>query len=212
MGGGVPASPATALTEPSLESRFRKVAVQLALLSHGSVARMDGNTGGGSVRHYEDRIPQLGEPVGHLDLLETRYVPHIHWGLQWAAAITDADRRSVIERAETELKRARISSGDPTKVETKAERDQRIVTYGEGLPALEVAISARCGLRDVHAARREAGRDEKWGRRLPDASGLPAHERRARVRELAGQGLNMRQIARALGLTYKVVRRDLDAA
>jgi hypothetical protein len=189
---------------------MRTVLLRLALLSNGSVARMDANSGGGSTRYYSDRIPQHGEPRGQLDLLEQRYVPHLYYGTWWAAAV-GAERELVLERAELYLDRALISrGGPPSQVETKAERDARIVSYGEGLPAREVAIAARCGLRDVHAARRDAGRDEEWGRPIRPAQGLTAEERRRRVNELADEArLNARQIARALGVPYSTVLRDL---
>ncbi len=61
----------------------------------------------------------------------------------------------------------------------------------------------------VHEARRAAGRDEEYGRPITPVEGLSADERRTRVEELAGRGLNAKQISRALGVPYITVRRDL---
>lgn len=184
------------------------MALQLALLPNGAVARMDANGGGG---YYGDRIPTAGEPRGALELLEERYVPHLRWAARWREAVDDAERERVVELAELDLSHARKSRGGrPTHAETRAERDRRIVEFGEGLTAREVAIAARCGLRDVLAARRDAGREEQWGRPLLQATSVTAEERRVRVAAAAASGLNGKQISRALGVPYITVRRDLD--
>jgi DNA-binding NarL/FixJ family response regulator len=70
-------------------------------------------------------------------------------------------------------------------------------------------MAARCLLRWVHEARRLAGRDEKWGRRHHRPAGQSRSERQRDVRRLDEQGLNAKQIARALGIPYSTVLRDL---
>jgi hypothetical protein len=196
------------VSDGSLHSRWCKVALQLALLPNGAVARMDSNGGGG---YYSDRIPTAGEPHGALDLLEERYIPHLRWAARWREARDDDERERVVELAERDLSHARKSRGGrPTHAETRAERDRRIVEFGEGLAAREVAIAARCGLRDVIAARRDAGREEQWGRRFAEATNLSAEERRVRVAAAAAAGLNAKQISRALGVPYITIRRDLE--
>lgn len=170
---------------------------------------MDGNSGGGSARHYSDRIPTLGEPRGPLDLLEERAAPHIYYGTQWAAAVSDDDRTHIFKQAKDHLQSVLQSRADRTKVETRAELDERILTEGEGWKDRDVAIAFRCSLRMVHQARRAGGRDEEFGKPVVPVEAITADERRARVRELAGRNLNAKQISRALGIPYITVRRDL---
>lgn len=190
-----------------LESRWRAVALQLALLPNGAIARIDANGGGG---YFSDRLPTHGEPHGALQLMEERYIPHLRWAARWRDARDDDERRKVLDLAKADLNAARKSRArQPLRAETKAERDRRIVDFGEGLEAREVAISARCGVRDVLAARLEAGRDERWGRLLAPATQLDTATRRARVAAAAGKGLNAKQISRALGVPYITVRRDI---
>lgn len=186
------------------------MALQLALLPNGAVAQMDAHGSGG---YYSDRIPTHGEPRGPLALMDDRYIPHLRWAARWEEARDDDERERVIELAARELSHARKSrGGKPTHAETRAERNRRIVEFGEGMKDKEVAIAARCGLRDVHAARRDAGREEQWGRRFAPATGLSASERRVRVAAAAASGLNAKQISRALGVPYITVRRDLEIA
>jgi hypothetical protein len=188
---------------------MRKVLLRLALLPNGSVARMDADRGGGSAQYYSDVIPTLGEPRGALDLLEERAAAHIYYGTQWAAAIDDDERAQVLEQAEDFLDRAIKSRADRSKVETRADLDERILAEGEGWPDKDVAIAFRCSIRMVHEARRAAGRDDEFGRPTAALNGLSAGQRRERVRELAGRNLNAKQISRALGIPYITVRRDL---
>lgn len=184
----------------ALEARFRRVLLGLALLSNGSIARMDGNTGGGSVRYYgSDVIPTLGRGDA----------PHLYYGVRWTAAVDEDERHALVRQAEDELKAARISQADPTKVETRADIEERILARGEGWSAQDVSVWANCPVRWVYEARRGANRDEEWGRPVADATGLTADERRARVRELDGKGLPAKRIAFALSLPYSTVLRDL---
>jgi hypothetical protein len=198
-----------------LERRMRGVLLQLALTSNAAIASRDANSGGGSVRHYSDSMPHLG----HGD------APQLHYASLWERACEDErraelvddwqpqhSRADVVRWAENALEHIRHSSGgaiDPEEVETREERDRRIVEFGEDLPALEVARMARCGVRDVHAARRAAGRDEERGRQLNGAGTLTAGARQARVHELEREGLNAAQIARALSVPRITVLRDL---
>lgn len=181
-----------------LEQRFRAVLIQLELLSNGSIAKMDGNSGGGSVRHYADHIPTLGR----------HDAPHLYYRDRWTRAQGDAEREQILEAAEKELDAARKSQADPSVAETREERDRRIVDEGDGWPARDVATHFRCGIRDVWAARRAAGRDEETGK-SPNGAPTPVDARPERVRELADKGMSARRIAFALGLSYSTVLRDL---
>jgi hypothetical protein len=198
-----------------LEQRMRRVLLQLALTSNAAIASRDANTGGGSARYYSDSLPQLG----HGD------APQLHYARLWARACEDERRAELVEDwqpqhsradvvrwAEAALEGIRHSSGgaiDPDEVETKEERDRRIVEFGEGKPAIEVARMACCGVRDVYAARRAASRDEERGRRLKPAGPLSPADRQARARALEREGLNVAQIVRALGVPRITVLRDL---
>jgi len=133
---------------------MRVLLTQLELISNGSIARMDGNSGGGSARHYADVIPVLGR----------HDAPHLYWRERWARATDDTEREQILAAAEHELRQTRHSSADRTLAETREQRDRRIVAEGEGWSARDVATHFRCGIRDVWAARRAAGRDEENGK------------------------------------------------
>ena len=51
-----------------------------------------------------------------------------------------------------------------SKDETREQRDQRIVTDGEGWEPRDVAVHFRCAVADATRARRDTGRDENTGK------------------------------------------------
>lgn len=175
--------------------RMRDVLLQLALTSNGRTASWDAS--GSSEADY---TPALG--VGD--------APELYFAAEWDAADSDARREQLLEQASGVLKDIRQSSGDPTRVESRADRDARIVEHGEGLPAREVANTFRCGITDVWRAREEDGRETDYGRRPRNGHELSTDERQAEVERLAGEeGMRARQIANALGLSYSTVLRAL---
>jgi ATP/maltotriose-dependent transcriptional regulator MalT len=178
-----------------VERRMREVLLALAMTSNGRTASF--NSSGGSEPDY---TPTLGRGDA----------PHLFFAAAWDAAEgDDARRRRLLQDAQETLKHLLRSSGDPGRVESKADRDARIVEHGEGVAARDVATRFRCGIRDVWNARHEAGRDIELGRRPRNGRELPADARRAEVHRLAADGVSARQIAVSLQLSESTVRRDL---
>lgn len=182
---------------------MRAVLLALALTSNGRVAARDPSPGTG---REPDPIPRLG----------SHDAPHLYYQALYQRAAADDEghtprltREQVLARATDELERIRRSRRDLTKTETRQELYERIISDWEGIEDTRVAVAALCLLRWVHDARRRAGRDEKWGRQrrhnAPDR-----RDRQRQVRDLDAQGLNAKQIARALGVPYGTVLRDLD--
>lgn len=182
---------------------MQEVLLQLALTSSTAAARMDADSGGGSVRYYSDSLL-----VGTLGPDE-HGAPALFYARAYDAAETDQARQTVYEEARATLEAIRRSKGDPTKVETREELHARIVEHGEGWPARDVAAWAKTSVRIVHVARHEAGRDEEFGRPPANGKALEVGVRRAQVLERAELGMSARQIAFALSLPYSTVLRDL---
>lgn len=177
-----------------VELRFREVLLQLALLSNGRTASWEPSGGGG------DSTPMLGPEDA----------PHEYFAKRWDRATSYFEREKILRAAEERLKHERRSRGDRGRVESKADRDARIIEYGEGLPAREVANWARCGIKDVWNAREEAGRDTDRGRKPRNGRALENGERRAEIQRLAeDEQMPARQIANALELSYSTVLREL---
>jgi hypothetical protein len=187
--------------EKDLDAQMRAVLVQLMMTSNGSTAKMDGNTGGGSARHYADALL-----VGWLDPLDA---PHQRYLDLYMRETDDAGRERVLELAKDELDRIKYSRGHAGEAETLEDLFDRIVAAGEGWEANDVAISLRVTASIVRRARRERGRDQEKGKPVEDSSGLGRDERRRRVLKLKELGRSDREIQHALGIPYSTVRRDL---
>lgn len=177
---------------------MRDVLVRLELLSNGSIARMDASPGGGN--EHPSRIPVLGQYDA----------PHLFWSAEWKASLDDARREVVLRLAKKELRAITHSQADFTASESEADLFERIVSDLEGIPRKEAAWRARCSESMVARARKEAGREEEWGRPPRDASGLGRTERRRLVQSLAGAYASTRALAHALSLSYSTVLRDLE--
>lgn len=187
---------------------MREVLIALALVSNARTAVWDGGGSGCTHGDVGERDYALVDDRGR-GRLAPDDAPDLRYRGLWLAAVTDLQRAGVLRLARAELKAITRSRGDRTREESKADRDRRIVAEGAGLPAGDVAVWARCGVRDVHRAREAAGRDAQFGWPLQDVRELAPVERVAEVERLHGSGLSARQIERATGLSYSTVLRDL---
>lgn len=185
-----------------LETRMRDVLLQLALTSNGRTAAYD-SSGGGT----PDYVLVDDDGRGKLDPADA---PHLRYAMEWDAAEDDSQRAEVLKRARDELDRIRRSHADPTAVESKEERDRRIVKEGRGFPAAEVAISIRCGITDVHKARAAAGVDLEFGEERVNGRAFSRGARNAEILRLAKLGMNPVQISARLGIPRSSVRYVLD--
>jgi hypothetical protein len=122
---------------------MRAVLIQLAMTSNGNTAKMDGNSGGGSARHYADALL-----VGWLDPLDA---PHQRYLDLYMREADDAGRERVLELAEDELDRIRFSRGHAGEAETLDELFDRIVALGEGWEVNDVAVAMRTTARSCAA-------------------------------------------------------------
>jgi hypothetical protein len=181
------------VSSADLEQRMRETLLQLALCSNGTTTSWAPS--GSSER---DRSPTLG--IGD--------APELELARAFDCAVNDQQRERVLGRATETLDRIRRSRADASAGETLEERNARIVRDGEGVPARDVAIWARCGIRDVHKARDAAGRDLELGRPLRNGE-LRAADRRVELARLVGEGMSVRNAARSLGCSESTARRDL---
>lgn len=161
-------------------------------------------------------VPAAGyQPMGRSGKAEasipTGDLGHERYRHAYNTAGTDQKRARVLEDAKAELAAMRKRSARAVAEETRADRDQRIVSEGEGFTTGEVARAFRCGERDVRTARKAHGRDPDTGKPLPGVPvGMDVLERRRQVNELREQGMSVRAIAMRLGVPRATVHRDLD--
>jgi DNA invertase Pin-like site-specific DNA recombinase len=190
-----------------LDREMREVLVQLASCSHVPAAPWQPS---GRSRS-SDETPGGTRPPG--DLGHTRYArdygpPFHERSRQYPGAVTNEQRRRVLERARTELEQLRGRGVKPRPAgESIQQRNARIIAEGTGWTVREVAIHFRCGEREVRRVRAAAGREPEYGRvpeRDPDAE-----RRRRRARELIDTGHTLAQIARLLSVSRSTIERDL---
>lgn len=194
---------------------MRAVLTQLELTSNGRTASFDSSGGGDS----EPAAPALG----------LHDAPHLEYARRYASCLVDEDRWKVVRAAERELAGVRRRPTPPPggSWETLEQRNARIVKEGAGHPARAVAVSMKCGERDVERARIAAGRDPEFGRPMRTVKpaiqrGRDEHraagrfapdpekpERADDARRMADKGMTARQIAFSLGVSYDTVRRYL---
>lgn len=190
------------MSDNELERHMREVLLQLALTSSQPSSRLDG---GGSTGHGTSGVVDYclvdDRGRGRVDSAALRFAA------QWDAARDDNARAAVLEAARSELDHIRRrSQPDAAAVESREDRDRRIVEDGAGWPAQTVAIAMRCGVRDVHNARAAAGRDLERGQPRRDAREMSRDQRKAEILRLHAQGLNPHQIATALGIPRSSIR------
>lgn len=178
---------------------MREVLIALGMLAAGRTTSYNPSGSGGEVdyAHVDDR----GRPR-----LATGDAPHLVFAQRWDAAGDDDERAAVLEAARDELDRARRSRADPNAVESKRDRDARIVREGAGWPAREVATTFRTGIKDVWNARRAAGRELEFGELPSNGREMSRAERNAEILRLAKLGMNPFQISKRLGLPNSSVR------
>ncbi len=182
----------------NIEIRMRDVLLQLAMTSNGRTVSYD-SSGGGTPDYV------LVDDRGRAKLAQGD-APHLSYATAWDDARDDVERAAVLKAAQDELAGILKSRANPQAVETKEDRDRRIVKEGEGWPAREVANSFRCGLRDVIRAREAAGRDVDYGELRRNGRALTADERAAEVRRMHARGMSEQAIADALGIARGSVR------
>lgn len=180
----------------TVDRRFREVLLQLALCSNGRTTSWSPTNASTSAA---GQTPRLGRSDA----------PELELARAYDRATSDVERQALLDEAIATLDSIRHAPATAVAGETKAERDARIVEHGEGLPASEVAIAMRCGVRDVWTARAANGRDPEFGRPCLNGGSLTKRERQARVLELTAEGMTARNVARVLGVHYDTVRRDL---
>jgi hypothetical protein len=169
------------------DRKMRQVLVQLALTSNGGTLNYEGSSSGG----HDQPVPSLGQ----------HDAPHLHFGDLYRRALSPAGRALVLKMAAEELDHIRRSRGDPSREETREERDARIVDHGEGYTVDEVAVWARCSKQAVRVARRDAGREEETGKKPVNGHELGAGLT-DEIRRRVDRGTSARQVAKALSLSY----------
>jgi predicted XRE-type DNA-binding protein len=177
---------------------MRDVLLQLAMCAAGRTASYDSSGGGDPDYVLVDEHGRAKLGAGD--------APHLHYAAEWDAASDDERRAAVLDEAKKTLDSIRRSQADPTAIEPKDARDRRIVKEGEGWPAREVAISMRCGIRDVWRAREAAGRDVEFGELKRNGRELTREELNAEILRLHRKHMSGREIADALGIARSSVR------
>jgi hypothetical protein len=180
---------------------MRDVLLRLALTSQGRTAAYDSSGGGTDDWVLVDDNGRARLPAGD--------APHLRYAVMWDAAEDDEQRRAVLYAAKEELDQILKSKGDRTREETVADRNKRIVSYGRGISAREVAVWARCGITDVWNARREAGLETEFGAEAINGREMTPRERDAEIQRLTRLGMNATQVAHALRISASTVRRAL---
>ncbi len=181
-----------------LETRMRQTLLALEMTSNARTAAYD-SSGGGS----PDYVLVDDHGRGKLDPDDA---PHLRYAKEWDRAEDEVARAAVLKAAQDTLDRIRRSHADPAAVETKDQRDRRIIKQGRGWPAGEVAIAIRCGITDVHKARAAAGLDLEFGEERVNGRAMTRAQRDAEIVSLRQRGMNPFQIAAKLGIPRTTVR------
>lgn len=190
----------------ALDAEMRDVLAQLEVCSHVPANGYEPTGRSGAT----SSVILVGGDTGPT-FLARRYGPPFHEPTaKYPGCTTDEQRQKVIQMARDELAAIRgngYALRERPTGETVKQRDKRIVKDGEGFTCREVAISFRCGERDVARARKAAGREPEYGRH-PE-SDLDPEKRRARVHEMKESGMTISQIRMQLGVSRSTIERDL---
>jgi ATP/maltotriose-dependent transcriptional regulator MalT len=177
---------------------MRDVLLALALTSNARISAYDAN--GGGTPDYT-----LVDDRGRAKLARGD-APHLLYADLWDLAGDVGERQRVLEEAVAMLEHIRRSSADRTKVESKADRDERIIKEGKGFSARDVANAFRCGVTDIWRAREAAGRDIEFGEPPQNGKELPLEQRNAEILRLYRRHLSTREIAVRLNIARSSVR------
>lgn len=168
----------------------RPVLVRMAMLSNGTVAKLERSRGGES------------EHVGPSG--ESRPL-HERWAALIASASDAGMARERLEAARAELHAQLRRPLAPDTTETLEELCSRIVDDGWGITAREAAMAMRCTPTLVRQARLLARRHPETGYGLPDTIGDPWSD----ARRLDAAGLSVRHIEVLTGLPRRSLYRAL---
>lgn len=197
-----------------LHREVRRLFAEMALVSEAPAARLDGD---GSSRGR----PQGGAPVGPAESMLDR------WAARFAGVLDEDRLRVLLHLARRELLSVRKSkpvmlsrnpdtgevqrdarSGDPLR-EDSWQRDERIVDWYEGVPAVEAALLestiGACSAANIRRVRAANDRHRETGRPVE-----PSERRLRRARQLDAAGYSERRIAREMGVSRGTVRRLLE--
>lgn len=182
-----------------LEDRFRQVLCEMEMVAGGSITNYS-PTGAGGVA---DSKPP---PGARLDG-GSEMPMHVYWRGRWNRAFSDEAREAVIKAAEKDLDSYRKNARDQkVSGESMGDLETRIVKKcREGWTVEEVATHCRCNTKLVRSA---------WLRAsiIPDEEKKPSKFQRARVKQLARQGMSEREVADMTKLSKTTVRRLLERA
>jgi hypothetical protein len=178
----------------NLDHRIRSVLAQLEIrLHYGSITAYNSSGSGGKAEGGDC-------PPGE------SYPPHDRYRLEYIACEDDHCRIRVCEAAESLLKTLTSVKTVEVVPETREDRRQRILSK-PGWPAQDVARWMQGGVREVHAARVEAGVDPERGLELPQMA-----DSTERVLALAARWCSVRQIEAQTGVPKSTVQRILRRA
>lgn len=180
----------------TLEDQMRGVLLALELTAQGKAY--------GYAPVTSHAAPEGSEPLGESD------PPHLLFARRFDGCCDDEGRRAVLKAAKAELDSIRHASKPDRPMETPSQREGRILREGEGWELHIAANAFRMLPRELRSIRIRHGRDPDYGR--PPEVPASIAERRARVRELRGQGRSVRSIAATLRVSHETIRSDLGRA
>jgi hypothetical protein len=129
--------------------------------------------------------------------------PATYWRARFVAAHDEHEASELVKRARDELRAIRRRSFPATAYDTADELAERVVSDGESVDALSVAIALRCTPTFVRRARIIDGRDPEYGR-VVDAE--------LSARSLRDAGLSLRQVSAVLGVPRSTLHERLARA
>jgi hypothetical protein len=191
----------TLRTLVQLQREFSDLFAQLSVLPYGSTQNYNAS-GGKSCEHPGGKRPAGESHPEALKALEA-------WG---EARWHEGRMRAVLQMMRDDLKHWKHSAKVVVKEETLVVLYRRIRDEGEGWAVADVARALKVTERQVRKARAEGGLHPETGKERVMPAALSPDQRKARVVELVGQGWKAKNVAMHLGVAYKTVLRDLEAA
>jgi len=188
-----------------LDSRMRRVLIQLSLISAIPAATYDRTAGSDD------------DPLGRRPPGDYGYDEYARWyGPPFAdspGCATDREREDCIQAAEKELAHLRRHEpADLERVETHDQTRERMLRETEGWSLQDVAQSSwRVSVTIMRRARIAAGRDPETGLTVHHDD-TPGIDLASRAQQLKQQGMSLRQIALVLSVHKFQVQRLLNRA